>query len=116
MSNTETETVLFELKYSNKEQQAFDKNPFSSDLEEFRAKHVYFALFGAKDFCPTSSQLMEAAEFEEYLINMGDQFLPECVLEAKGDKDPTSGYWDFMVDQFEDMYHMWNTPAWEEYL
>ena len=47
----------------------FDQDPFSTELDEFTAKHEYFALFGSVDYSPTLDQLANASNFEHYCMS-----------------------------------------------
>jgi hypothetical protein len=53
----------------------------------------YFAAF------PTQRNSLE---FQEYVLQAGEEFLPYCALAVLDGEEPTSEYWDFLLQQLEE--------------
>lgn len=53
-------------------------------------KESFFALFRAAS---------HAAAFEESVLGVGREFLPDCARSVVDRKDPTPEYWDWLIRQ-----------------
>jgi hypothetical protein len=55
-------------------------------------KQRYFALFRSR---------FDAGEYEQRVLAIGREFLPECALAVLDGGDATDEYWRFLAEQYE---------------
>jgi len=54
------------------------------------------------DYRACFETLSEAVDFENQVLSIGREFLPECAIDVLDNDLVTAEYWDFLISQIEE--------------
>ena len=55
-----------------------------------------------EDYVNLFSSAFKAGEFEQSVLGIGEEFLPECAITVLNDGEPSTEYWAFLANQLEE--------------